>query len=131
MPEVALLKLVQEGRAAHGRRDSLWVFDTDSFVVRKLYCTFEDARDQGEGIELEVRLYWEDALFPEAEILTWIDRQGREVRSQMSALNRARAPGRSLEKPAESVWIIRSKNPADSKSWYWNCPLDLERRSAC
>ena len=106
MPEVALLKLAQEGRAVHGRRDSLWVFDGNSFAVRKLYCAFEDARNRGEGIALEVRLRWEDALFPEAEILTWIDDQGREVRSQIPALSRAR-----LRVPARRAraWSIPGK----------------------
>ena len=131
LPEVAFLKLVQEGRAVSGRRDSLRVFDSDSFAVRKLYCTFEDVEEQEENVAFRVRLRWGDGLFSEVEILAWIDSEGREVRSRVAALGSERVPARRARAwapPGEARRLHLNhpvKNPENLEKLVLELPSDL------
>lgn len=77
LAEVALLKLVREGRAQVGRQDSLRIFDPTSETTGTLYINFEAG--EGEALLL-ARLGSEPGS---GDVLCWLDAQGRQIHRQV------------------------------------------------
>lgn len=106
LAEVALLKLVAEGRAQVGRQDSLRLFNPSSETTGTLYVDFEAG--EGEAPFL-ARLGAEPGA---GEVLCWLDAQGRQVNRQVPIVGSeevrvsvARALSWAMPGPDKLVWL--------------------------
>ena len=106
LAEVALLKLVAEGRVQVGRQDSLRIFNPSSETTGTLYVSFEAG--QGEA-PLLARLGSEPGS---ADVLCWLDTQGRQVNRQVpmvgaeeARVSAARALSWGMPGPEKLVWM--------------------------
>jgi len=86
LPEVVLLKLAREKQATSGRQDSARVFDYAGLKPRWLRFSCGQVEETPAGRALPVRMRYAVPLLEEVEILTWIDAEGREVRTQVPLL---------------------------------------------
>jgi outer membrane protein assembly factor BamB/TolA-binding protein len=106
LAEVALLKLAAEGRIQAGRRDSLRVFNPASETTGTLHVEFEPGEG---GAAVLARL---GAAPGDADLLCWLDAQGRQVQRQAplvgaeeARVDAARALSWGMPGPDKLVWL--------------------------